>query len=110
MYGILSEESFEANHQSINKEMSNVRAMGDSSAKANVVMRRLQAAAQSDTVTNEIDDQRTQITNEIDDQRIIKASWEDVRNLVMNGIAPARWQRVFENCAPETLDIAYAFR
>ena len=138
MYGILSEESFEANHQSINKEMSNV----DSSAKANVVMRRLQAAAQSDTVevlveikerttgkrrgnyrrkaggnqndttvnTSEVDSEDADDYIEIDDQRIIKASWKDFRNLVMHGITPTRWQRVFENCAPETLDIAYAFR
>jgi len=48
MYGILSEESFESNHQKMKAEAALCAKIADSKIRANVMNRRLQVSIQQD--------------------------------------------------------------
>jgi len=123
MYGILSEESFESNHQHIKAEMRNLKSMPDISKRADALVRRLQigikpqvesirSAVQrklrgpkrgSYNITQKDDCVTIERTEREEDGDIlyiskeiaIKKSWAEVYDLCVLGRVPDSWHQVF---------------
>jgi hypothetical protein len=123
MYGILSEESFESNHQNIKAEMRNLKSMPDTSKRADALVRHLQIGIKPQVESIRSAVQRklrgpkrgsyniTQKDDCVTIERIereedgdilyiskeiaIKKSWAEVYDLSALGRVPDSWHRVF---------------
>jgi hypothetical protein len=125
MYGRLSEESFESNHQTIKREAKNVISMCDTRQRAEVLNRRLQAGIKQEEESirrklykglegkkrgpyntqkknDSVSLRRLQEREHLDDlfyidnDTAIKATWSDVYDMCVLGRAPKSWHRVFD--------------
>jgi hypothetical protein len=123
MYGILSEESFESNHQNIKAEMRNLKSMPDTNKRADALVRRLQIGIKPQVESirsavksnlsgpkrgpynvNQKEDAVTIQRKEreedgdilyINKETAIKKSWVEVYDLCVLGRVPDSWHRVF---------------